>query len=153
MTCEEVKVSEASAADLGEILSLLSAVDLPHEGVAEHLGGFLVARGGNGRLVGTVGVERHGSTGLLRSAAVAPDTQGTGLGSCLTSAALKRAAGEGVEKVVLLTTTARDFFGRRFGFAVADRADFDEQLACSAEWGLPRCSSAVCMSLDLKPGD
>lgn len=88
--------------------------------------------------------------GLLRSAAVAPGLQRSGVGSCLTSAQIERVAVDGIEKVVLLTSTARDFFARRFGFAEADRADYDGQLAGSPEWGLPRCSTAVCMALDLK---
>jgi N-acetylglutamate synthase-like GNAT family acetyltransferase len=79
-----------------------------------------------------------------------PAFQRSGLGSCLTAALLERAAIDGIEKVVLLTSTARDFFARRFGFSEASRADYDEQLAGSPEWDLPRCSSAVCMSLDLK---
>ncbi len=150
MSCEGVSINPAARDDLGDILGLLSAVDLPHEGVAEHLGDFLVARDGEGRIIGSVGLERHGTTGLLRSAAVAPDLQGTGLGSCLTSAVLERAAQAGIEKVVLLTSTARDFFARRFGFAEADRGEFDRQLSGSPEWGLPRCSTAVCMALDLR---
>ena len=150
MDCEGVSINPAAPGDLGDILAHLSAVDLPHEGVAEYLEGFLVARDGKGRLAGAIGMERHGSTGLLRSAAVAPGLQRSGLGSCLTSALLRRAEGEGVEKVVLLTTTARDFFARRFGFSVADRGEFDRQLSGSPEWRLPRCSTAVCMALGLK---
>jgi amino-acid N-acetyltransferase len=150
MNAQDINVSGASSSDLDDILALLAATNLPHEGVTEHLAGFLVARDIEGRLVGTVGLERHGPTGLLRSAAVVPDVQHSGLGSCLTTALLERAANDGVEKVVLLTSTARDFFARRFGFSESPRADFDEQLAASPEWCLPRCSSAVCMSLDLK---
>lgn len=149
MGCENVMISPAGPMDLDEVLGLLSAVDLPHEGVAEHFGGFLVARDPSGRLVGTIGLERHGDVGLLRSAAVDPGLQHSGLGSCLTEAQLERAGSSGVEKVVLLTSTAREFFARRFGFRVSDRAAFDEQLAGSPEWHLPMCSSAVCMSLDL----
>ena len=150
MDCEGVSINAATQDDLGDILGLLSAVDLPHEGVAEHLEGFLVARDAEGPLAGAIGLERHGSVGLLRSVAVAPGLQRSGLGSCLTTALLRRAEGDGVEKVVLLTTTARDFFARRFGFTEADRAEFDSQLSGSTEWGLPRCSSAVCMALDMK---
>ena len=150
MDCEGVSINPAAPGDLGDILALLSAVDLPHEGVAEHIGGFFVARDDEGRISGTVGLERHGTTGLLRSAAVAPGLEGTGLGSCLTSALLRGAAADGVEKVVLLTSTARDFFARRFGFTEADRGEFDGQLSGSPEWGLPRCSTAVCMALDLR---
>ena len=150
MDCEGVNISPAAPGDLGDVLALLTEVDLPHEGVAAHLEGFLVARDGEGRLAGTIGLERHGSTGLLRSAAVAPGLQRTGLGSCLTSALLRRAEAKGVEKVVLLTTTAREFFARRFGFTEANRSEFDTQLSGSPEWRLPRCSSAVCLALGLK---
>ena len=149
MNCESFKISPALPSEASEILALLSEVDLPHEGVVEHLGGFLVARDTEGRLVGTIGLERYGQVGLLRSAAVAADLQHSGVGSCLTTALLERASDDGVEKVVLLTSTARDFFARRFGFSETSRADYDEQLAGSPEWRLPRCSSAVCMSLDL----
>jgi len=56
-----------------------------------------------------------------------------------------------VREVVLLTTTARDFFSNRFRFEEATRADYDEQFAASPEWKLPRCSSAVVMRLKLTP--
>jgi N-acetylglutamate synthase-like GNAT family acetyltransferase len=59
---------------------------------------------------------------------------------------LDDAARSGIEEVVLLTTTACDFFARRFGFTEARRADYYEILDQSAEWKLPRCASAVRMS-------
>ena len=149
MNCESVEISPASSDDLRDILDLLSEVQLPHDGVAENVGGFLVARNEGLRLVGTIGLERYGNTGLLRSAAVAPEYQKSGLGSRLTEDLLARAKSEGVEKVVLLTATASEFFARRFGFCGTTRKTYDERLAGSAEWKLPRCSSAVCMSLDL----
>jgi hypothetical protein len=49
-----------------------------------------------------------------------------------------------------LTTTASEFFARRFGFCETPRTVFDKELAGSSEWNLPRCSSAVCMSLNLQ---
>ena len=150
MNCEGVNIKPATGADLGDIHALLTEVDLPHEGVEEHLGGFLVARDAEGRLQGTIGIERRGDVGLLRSAAVSPGLQHPGVGSRLTSALLGRAADDGVEKVVLLTTTARDFFSRRFGFEEAERGEFDSRLSGSPEWKLPRCSTAVCMALGLK---
>ena len=140
-----VTITTATRADLQEILALLAAVQLPPEGVAEHLNGFLVARDGN-RVVGCAGLERYHELGLLRSVAVSPDHQQGGLGSRLTAALLEGAANSGVEEVVLLTTAARDFFARRFGFAEVRRDAYDERLAGSPEWRLPRCASAVCMS-------
>jgi len=149
MNCENIAITNALADDLQAILDLLSQVQLPHDGVAENLSDFLVARD-RSRLIATIGIERHGDTALLRSAAVAPDYQGCGIGSRLTENLLQRATNDGMERVVLLTTTASDFFARRFGFCETSRTAFDKDLAASSEWNLPRCSSAVCMSLDLQ---
>ncbi|HEX7335193.1 MAG TPA: GNAT family N-acetyltransferase [Pyrinomonadaceae bacterium] len=150
MNCENITITDASSDDLRDILDLLSQVQLPHDGVAETLSGFLVARDESSRLIATIGLEHHGNTALLRSAAVAPEYQGCGIGSRLTEKLLERATRDGVERVVLLTTTAREFFARRFGFCENSRTVFDKELAGSSEWNLPRCSSAVCMSLDLR---
>ena len=150
MNCENITISNASADDLRDILDLLSKVQLPHDGIAESIGSFLVARDESARLIATIGLERHGNTALLRSAAVAPDYQGCGIGSRLTEDLLERATNNGVERVVLLTSTAREFFARRFGFSESTRNVFDKELAGSSEWNLPCCSSAVCMSLELR---
>jgi arsenate reductase (thioredoxin) len=143
-------ITDASSKDLNDILDLLTQVQLPHDGVAENLNGFFVARDESSRLIATIGMERHGNTALLRSAAVAPQYQGCGIGSRLTSHLLERAKKDGVERVVLLTSTASEFFAQQFGFCETSRSAFDQDLAASAEWNLPRCSSAVCMSLTLK---
>ncbi len=149
MNCENMTITDASAGDLGEILDLLSLVQLPPDGVAENVSAFLIARDESARLVATIGLEQHGNTALLRSAAVAPKYQRCGIGSQLIEKLLERATKNGVERVVLLTSTASEFFARRFGFCETSRSFFDQELAGSAEWNLPRCSSAVCMTLDL----
>lgn len=146
---DDVRISRATEDDLPEMLALLAAVDLPPEGVEEYLDCFMVARDAGGRLVGAIGLERHGSVGLLRSAVVSPDAQGSGLGLRLTSELLKAARADGVEEVVLLTTTAKDFFGRKFGFEVSGRDAYEGALDRSPEWNLPRCTSAVLMRLSL----
>ena len=149
MVATDFVIEPATPADLEAVQALLMSVELPRAGVAAFLENFLVARDGAGRIIGCVGLERHGETGLLRSAAVAPQAQGTGLGLRLTAALLERARDAGVREVVLLTTTARDFFAHKFGFSEAPRAVYDGQLAASPEWRLPRCASAVCMKLNL----
>jgi amino-acid N-acetyltransferase len=141
-------IVRAGADDLRDVLALLAEVGLPAEGVAEHFGGFLVARF-SGRVVGCVGLERHGDVALLRSLAVSPALQGGGLGRRLVTDLLEGAGKGGVRDVVLLTTAAADYFARRFGFAIVERRRFDAALANSPEWHLPRCSSAVCMHLGL----
>src|SRR5215217_6046923 len=144
-----VTISKASAADLDDLLGLLTEVNLPHEGVSEHIRSFWIARNTDNRLVGCAGLERYDRLALLRSVAVSPYDRHAGLGSKLTAELLNNAVKDGVEEVVLLTTTARDFFARRFGFTEADRADYDERLVSSQEWLLPRCSSAIFMLLRL----
>jgi N-acetylglutamate synthase-like GNAT family acetyltransferase len=152
MKSPQVIITRAEDSALVEILSLLDTVDLPPDGVAEYLDGFLVARDDTGRLVGCAGMERHGKLGLLRSVSVTPELQRSGLGIRLTEAILQLASRQGVSEALLLTTTARDFFEKKFGFAVAVREDYDERLAQSPEWRLPRCSSAVLMRVDIQPG-
>ena len=145
-----VSIERASLACLEEALELLSVTKLPHDGVKENIEGFLVARNDFGRLVGCVGMERHGELGLLRSAAVLPEYQGRRIGGKLVSELLKIAAREGVTEVALLTTTAKDFFEKNFAFKEAIRAHYEERLQNSPEWNLPRCSSATFMILKLK---
>jgi amino-acid N-acetyltransferase len=151
MESPQVMISKAEDSALEEILSLLDTVDLPSDGVAEYLDSFLVARDDTGRLVGCAGIERHGSLGLLRSVAVTPELQRSGLGTRLTDAILQLASRQGLSEALLLTTTARNFFERKFGFAVIAREVYDERLAQSPEWRLPRCSSAVLMKVDIQP--
>lgn len=145
-----ISIAKASRSDLVELLALLAIVNLPTEGVVEHIEGFWIARNAGNQLIGCAGLERYDRLGLLRSVAVLPNSQNTGLGSKITAALIDDAAQAGIEKIVLLTETGRDFFAHRFGFREANRRAFDEQLANSSEWNLSRCASAVCMSYEVK---
>jgi N-acetylglutamate synthase-like GNAT family acetyltransferase len=122
----------ATADDWERIAALLSASALPLDGAREHLAGFVVAER-EGAIVGCAAVERHGTTGLLRSVAVAPAERGRGTGAALVERTLADASGAGLDGLVLLTTTAADYF-RRFGFAVVDRAAVPASVHASAEF-------------------
>lgn len=145
----KLQVVPSTPSDLSAVLSLLEEVNLPTEGVAEHFADFFMARA-NERVVGCVGLEKYGNYGLLRSLAVAPDVQGQGVGVQLTSYLLAYAQTNTIHTIVLLTTTAADFFARHFGFASAERTLFDAVFATSPEWRLPRCASAVCLVRQLE---
>src|SRR5687767_13681681 len=151
MTDQLITIEKAAPECLNDVLEILSQGNLPHDGVKEHFGGFLIARSGGGKILGCVGLERYGEIGLLRSAAILSDYQGQWIGNKLVRELLKRAASAGVTEVVLLTTTARDYFQDKFGFKEAKRSDYEKRLADSPEWNLPRCSSAVFMTLKLNP--
>jgi amino-acid N-acetyltransferase len=147
MTQESLTIERADRADAEEILEILTSVDLPHEGVLEHLGGFLIARYEAGTAMGCIGLERHGDFGLLRSAAVLTEYQSQGIGRLLVRQLLERAAADGLVEVALLTTTAKEYFQKEFGFIEASRDGYGVRFQDSAEWNLPRCSSAAFMTL------
>ncbi|MFN7946596.1 MAG: GNAT family N-acetyltransferase [Blastocatellia bacterium] len=144
-----IEIGKAEPGSLNEVIALLARVNLPADGVAQHFSHFLVAREAN-HLVGCVGLEVYGDAALLRSLAVAPEYQKTGLGKRLTEGALDLARAQGVRDVVLLTLTAADFFRHSFEFAPVERAAYHEVFADSAEWRLPCCSPAVCLHLKIE---
>ena len=126
---------------------MLKACDLPREGVAEHLDGFLVARDAR-ELLGVVGLERYGEVGLLRSLAVIPKARGHGIASNLARALIDRAREKGVSVLYLLTETAEDFF-LRFGFERIPRARLDARLEASAELQGACPETAVAMRIEV----
>jgi amino-acid N-acetyltransferase len=137
----------AQPRDLPDVLSLLETAGLPQDGVAEHFGHFMVCRD-DGRVVGAVGIERHGDAGLLRSLVVHPASRGKGVGVALTEYALQVARHAGLGRLYLLTETAQAFFPR-FGFQPIDRNQADAAVRQSVEFTTACPQSALCMALDL----
>lgn len=133
--------------DWPAIRALLERAGLPLAGAEDHLDGFVVALQQD-RLAGAAALERYGDDALLRSVAVAPERQGTGLGQTLVREILSRARRSGIRSVSLLTTTAEGFFPR-FGFARCTRDDVPERLRQSAEFTAACPASAIVMKLDL----
>ena len=144
-------VEPAAAADLPLISQLLGRLALPDDGVAEHVSDFAVIRDTQRRsVVGTVGVELYDEAALLRSLAVAPERRGQGLGWMLVDHAIQRARDRGARRLYLITETARDFFAKRCGFVVVDRAEVEPAVQASIEFSLPCCQSCTCMRLALR---
>ncbi|MGY1601140.1 GNAT family N-acetyltransferase [Geodermatophilus sp. SYSU D00815] len=126
-------VGEATAAELPAARALVAAAGLPLDGL-EEAALVLVARA-DGDVVGTVALERHGegeaTAFLLRSAAVAADRRGRGVGADLVAAALAVVDAAGAP-VALLTGSADGWFPR-FGFRPVAREQLPVTLAASAE--------------------
>jgi amino-acid N-acetyltransferase len=114
-----------------EVAELLGSQGLPVAGAFEHLGNSLVLVN-DGRVVGTAVLEAYPPVGLLRSVAIRPDAQRTGLGGVLTAAALDRARALGIQDIYLLTTTAPQFFARH-GFQAVTRGALPAALSASRE--------------------
>jgi amino-acid N-acetyltransferase len=128
----------------------LESLQLPTAGVADHFRSFFVAKEKGGRLAGAIGLERYGALGLLRSAAVTPGLQKSGVGSKLTRLLIDFAKVEGLTELVLFTPTARNFFAR-FGFVSANRENYYPLLKASAQWGdCSSCNAAEFMRLGLQ---
>jgi amino-acid N-acetyltransferase len=137
-------VGPMKAGELENVLALLKRLGLPVEGLAEHAGTALVARERGGTVVGSAALEVHGSEALLRSVAVDPAWQGSGLGRRLTEAALAMANRIGLSRVYLLTETAEKFFPK-FGFRAVTRDEVPEAVRESVEFRLACPASAVAM--------
>ena len=127
-----MKIRKATNRDLDAVEGLLSANDLPLDGVKENLSGFIVAEEG-GRVIGTVGLERFGSVALLRSAVVSEGRRGGGVGRRLVEHLLDYAESDGIEELFLLTTTAENYFPR-FGFTRTTRSAVPPTVKASAEF-------------------
>jgi amino-acid N-acetyltransferase len=139
-----MRVRGAAPGDLLPVLDLLRAADLPTEGVGDAFEGFVVVEA-DGRVVAAAGVERHGGSGLLRSAVVDPAHRGRGAGAVLVGRLLERAQEEGLAAVYLLTTTADGWFPR-FGFRSVAREDVPAAIRATEEFASLCPASATVMA-------
>jgi amino-acid N-acetyltransferase len=145
------RIERTSPSELSWILSLLNDVDLPSEGVKDHISNFLSLRSDdddpNLEPWGCVGLEIYGDSALLRSMAISPEHQGKGLGTVLTKAIIEDAQEKGIKTLFLLTDTAEDFF-RRFGFRVVEREHVPDDVKTSIEF-TKLCLEAPAMMLKI----
>ena len=137
----------ARADDLPRMTRLLEESFLSPEGASEFLEHFRVVLDGKD-IVGVVGIEHYGSHGLLRSLAVAPSQRSRGIGILLLRQAIEDARRLGIRRLVLLTTTAADYFGRH-GFRTIDRASVTGGLTNSSQFRGACPATATCMEMML----
>lgn len=141
-------IRRATAHDWPRLAALLEMAELPLAGAEEHLPDFLLAFRADA-LISSAGLECYGDTALLRSGAVAPTERGQGLGQALVRQAIEYASSLGVRQVVLLTTTAVEFFPR-FGFQPISRSEVPLAVQVSVEFQEACPASAAVMSLVLE---
>ena len=92
------------------------------------------------------GLEVHGTYGLLRSLAIAPEARGQGLVRGLCTNVEDRAAELGLQ-LFLLTETAERFFKHR-GWEVIDRRHAPDEIRSSREFSDLCPTSALLMKLE-----
>ena len=145
----DVVIRAAGVPDRDTVLDLLEQASLPTEDLQESTSvQFWVAEAGD-RVVGAIGLERHGNDGLLRSLAVAPSHRNHGLGAALVDALERDARSSGVRQLTLLTQTADPFFAK-LGYGVVARESVPDPLKASAEFRSLCPTSAVCMTKPLR---
>lgn len=142
-----LKIRKAGTRDLPTILGIVEGCGLPTKGLADHLKHFFVGEVKE-QIVGAVGLEIYQTQGLLRSAAVVKDFQHQGIGGVLVDTAVRYAGEQGITDLLLLTTTAKDYF-RRKGFTVIDRSLVGGDILSSEEFGGACPSTATVMHLHI----
>ena len=142
---------QASPQDWPGVCELLEAAGLPTEDLdADRLEAFLIAEtdnAGEASMLGLVGLECFGPTGLLRSLVVREHARGSGLGRRMVQSVEQKARDSGVNALWLLTIDASGFF-ESLNFRVAERSTAPDVIQTTREFSELCPDDAVLM---LKP--
>jgi amino-acid N-acetyltransferase len=141
-------IRAASRSDLPAVERLLTASELPLDGVKESIDTFVVAESG-GDIVGVAGLECCRHDALLRSVAVLPEWRSKGVGRALVARAIADAEARGMNALYLLTTTAERYFPS-FGFSLVDRKDIPADVRATKEFTGACPDTAIAMKRDLR---
>ncbi len=148
----ELKIEGAQKTDYDGLVNLLKETELPPDGIEPHLENFLVIKNpetvaGQDFLIGSVGLEIYGKSALLRSLAVHPDYQGTGLGTYLVNNIIEFAKGKTITRLFLLTDTAEEYFKKK-GFVIVAREEVPGDVKQSIEF-TTLCTSSPSMMREI----
>ncbi|USS44327.1 arsenic resistance N-acetyltransferase ArsN2 (plasmid) [Burkholderia glumae] len=138
-----MEIRPASVDDLASIETLLHQSGLPIVSVSDHLQNFVVAVEGYA-ICGCGGIEHYGDSALLRSIAVAEHARNSGLGLRIVSQLTSTCRSLQVRSLVLLTTTAENYFARQ-GFERVARDDVPPLVLASRQFQSVCPGSAVSM--------
>ncbi|MEO1448549.1 MAG: arsenic resistance N-acetyltransferase ArsN2 [Bacteroidota bacterium] len=127
---------------------LLASYDLPTEDLHHpEVSLFALKKEGEEQILGTIGLEKHGTFGLLRSLAVSPVGRGKKLGERLVAFLEQEVRTHNLEALYLLTTTAAPYF-EKIGFLVVDRMEVPLAIQQTREFADLCPASAVVMRRD-----
>lgn len=141
-----MRIEVARHEDAPAVRALVQQCGLPVEDI-DAVSGFLVAKDGSA-IAGTVGFEKLGKVGLLRSLAVRREDRGRGLGRLLCERLLTSARKGGVRTAYLLTTDAQPFF-RSLGFSDTPRDSAPDEIKGTAQFRKLCPDSATLMAREL----
>lgn len=141
-----MRIEVARPEDAPAVRALIQQCGLSIEDI-DAVSGFLVAWNG-GAIAGTVGLEKLGEAGLLRSLTVRQEDRRRGLGHMLCERLMASAKKRGVRTMYLLTTDAQLFF-RRLGFSDTQRESAPGEIKGTQQFQKLCPDSATLMARDL----
>lgn len=145
----DLTLRTATAADAQSIHDLLQRSGLPTSDLSTARPEFLVAERA-GQIIGVGALEHFGTAALLRSVAVEPQWRGSGVGRWIIANLEQRARAAGIDELILLTLTARDFFAR-LGYSPKRRDQVPSAVLGSSEFRSLCPASASCMAKCIDP--
>ncbi len=139
-----ITYSFAGRDDKNQIRRLLSTCELPTLYVHKHLKSFMVARADK-RIIGVVGIEVYGRTGLFRSLCVDETYRGRGIAKMLNKKLLTYARLWKIDRLYLFTWRAEKF-ASKLGFRKIDKKEIPKTIRST--WQFRKSlsyPSVVCM--------
>jgi amino-acid N-acetyltransferase len=141
-----MEIRQISQNTFSKSLELLQKNNLPTEDISGAT--KLFAAADNDEVVGTIGIEFYKGAALLRSLVVTEAYQGKGLGRKLVEHIENFAKENGAKELILLTTTASDYFTKR-AYQTIQRNNVPEELKKSSQYTSTCPSSAITMKKSL----
>ena len=143
-TRRSITYSFAGSADKNQIRRLLSECGLPTLYVHRHLKSFMVAKAGK-TIVGVVGVEVYGRTGLFRSLCVGETYRGRGIARMLNEKLLVYVRTRKIDRLYLFTLYAKKF-ASKLGFRKIDKKRIPKSIRSTWQFRKSYCyPSVICM--------
>ena len=138
-----VELRDAAEADLPAIRTLLDYAGLPTSDLEASKPRFKVLCE-DGDVVAAGALQAFGTAALVRSVVVAADRRGAGLGRIIVEDLERFARAARINRLILLTQTAREFFLQQ-GYQVIERNGAPIEVQGSEEFRALCPASATCM--------
>ena len=142
-----MNISEVNQNSFSKAVALIKASGLPTEDISDITKLFAATEGDE--VLGTIGIEFYDKVALLRSLAVTEVMRSKGLGKQLVEFIERFAKQNGAMELILLTTTAADFFTKK-AYQPIERNNVPDAIKQSTEFTSTCPSSAILMRKSLK---
>jgi N-acetylglutamate synthase-like GNAT family acetyltransferase/protein-tyrosine-phosphatase len=140
------EIQKATSADEAAIKQLLQQNKLPTEDINDLSHFFIVKE--DKKIIGTIGLEVYGDSGLLRSMATDAAYRNRGIAASLVAVLFQHARELGLKEIYLLTETAEKYFEKK-GFHKIERNIVPEAVKQSKEFSHLCASTAIAMKKEV----